>query len=237
MTAPCAAPRRRRPRRRPLHRRPQPAPTRNAAPAAAAAAPRRGRRGRPDHARNPNAPCASRPLPPHRRAGRRAEQPSAEPQIVPLVIVGLARHCPGREANLHRRGRLDLGADRQPTPHRHAGPAVRRRAQAGRHGQLLPRAERTGPRHPRASGDASDSPLSVQVLLEPPGLDEVAVIAIGIAARLLADVDAVVAGRAAATNERLRVVRIVDRHDPIHRQPVVGELVALDDARALALHR
>ncbi len=169
MTAPCAAPRRRRPRRaaaprprqRPQHRRLRRQRLRQQRP------PRR--RGRPDHRRNPNAPCASRPLPPHRRRRSRAEPAPSRRSCRSSSSAG----APYRGARrLHRRGRHDLGADRQPTHHRLAGPAVRRRAQARRHGQLLPRAEGTGPRHSRAIARASGRFLPVQVLLEPPGLEK-----------------------------------------------------------------
>src|SRR6187549_176443 len=71
--------------------------------------------------------------------------------------------------------------------------------------------------------------LAFQMLLELAELEQVAVVAVGIAGCLLADVDAVVARGTAPANQRLRVVRIVDRHDAIHRKPIGRELVALDD--------
>src|SRR6185295_6027366 len=54
-----------------------------------------------------------------------------------------------------------------------------------------------------------------QALVELAELAQVAVVTVGIAARLLADVDLVVARGAALAHERLRVVRIVDRHRAI----------------------
>ena len=109
----------------------------------------RARRGRRRSPRNPNVPCASRPLPPHRQRRSRGAT-SAEPQIVPLVIVDW-RALPGREAKFTAEdGTIWVQTDSQ----RLTGmpdAAVRRRDQARRHGQLLPRARRKGPRHPRAS--------------------------------------------------------------------------------------
>src|SRR4051794_39966611 len=82
------------------------------------------------------------------------------------------------------------------------------------------------------------SPLVlVEVLIEPAEIAQVAIVAIGVARGLLCDVDVVVASRAAFTDERLRVVRVVDRDRALHRELVRAEIVALDDARALALHR
>ena len=181
MTARCAAHRRRPPRRRP---RPLPNARRacgtSARGGSACRAPPRPPRSR----RNPNAPCASRPLPPHRRRRSRANPRRAE--IVPIVIVGRAR-VPGRETTFTAEdGTIWVQNDSQRSrncPRRRSTPSSSPARWAA-----FPRAKGSG-RAIRVRLVRWRRLLAVQVLLEPTELEQVAVIAVRIAARLLADVD------------------------------------------------
>ncbi len=108
-SAPRGADRRAAPPRRP------PQPPRRAAP--------RPRQQRPPRRRA--APITTQPertvresTAPAAPAAPVAGATSAEPQIVPLVIVDV-RALPGRETTFTAAGRHDLGTDRQPAPHRH----------------------------------------------------------------------------------------------------------------------
>src|SRR5690606_14906945 len=106
-------------------------------------------------------------------------------------------------------GRRDPAADRRP-PNAVRGAAVLGRAAARCPRQLLPR-----PRRPPRGSRASRALGLAQTLLELPRLEQIAVVAARIARVLLDQPHAVVPGGTAPADERLRVVRIVDRHRPV----------------------
>jgi hypothetical protein len=99
----------------------------------------------------------------------------------------------GPRSDIHGQRRQDVGANRQPTRDVVTRYAVHGRNQVRSDEQHVSRARGPRPRDPRARRRPIAQLFAVQMLFEPPGFKQVAVVAVGITARLLRDVDVIVA--------------------------------------------